>query len=93
MADENPTDRAQLDPPSPAEEDRKTERVALAFLLNEHPTRLTVSDLALELSGWREDDAVDRAVQELVSAGLLRREGEVIVPTRAALYFQRLEAS
>jgi hypothetical protein len=37
-------------------------------------------------------DAVERAIRELVGAGLLRCEGGYVVPTRAALYFHRLES-
>ena len=69
----------------------------MAVILIEHPSRLAISELSRALSGDPDEfagkDAVDRAVQELVGAGLLRREGEVVAPTRAALYFQRLEAS
>jgi hypothetical protein len=38
-------------------------------------------------------DAGWRAVAELVGAGLVHRDGNFIAPTRAALYFHRLEAS
>ncbi|MBW8060577.1 MAG: hypothetical protein FVQ78_09745 [Solirubrobacterales bacterium] len=95
MAEINPTDCAKRDPDIPAEADRKTERVVLAFLLEEHPSQLTIPELSLSLnartSSFSTNDAVERAVRELVGAGLLRCQGGYILPTRAALYFERLE--
>ena len=43
--------------------------------------------------GSESGDAVERAIRELVGAGLLRCDGGYVVPTRAALYFHRLESS
>ncbi|MET0305265.1 MAG: hypothetical protein ABW196_03435 [Solirubrobacterales bacterium] len=91
MANPNPTDCAER---YPAGEDAKAERVVLAFLLEEHPTPLTIPELSRALNadpGFDTDDAVERAVRELVGAGLLHCEGAFVVPTRAALYFARLE--
>ncbi len=91
----NPTDRGLPDPSTPVEADRKVEWAVLAFLLDEHPNRLTIAEASWALNkGAQEfdsEDAVERAVRELVGAGLLRCEGGFIVPTRAALYFWRLE--
>jgi hypothetical protein len=93
MAGTNPTGGGRVDPDSPAGEDRKAERAVLALVLYEHPNRLTLADVRLALDPDRPDatDAADRAVRELVVVGLLRRDGEFVVPTRAALYFERLE--
>ena len=69
------------------------ERAVLALLLDEHPTWLTIGELTLAFDcgeGFAVGDAVDRAVRELASAGLLRREGDVLAPTRPALYFDGL---
>lgn len=97
MADKNPTDRASFDPSSPAGEDRKTESAVLALLLDEHPIRLTMDELILVLHADpdREDpqDAGRRAVYELVGAGLVHFHDRFLAPTRAALYFERLEVS
>ena len=97
MADENPKGRASLDPSSPAGEDRRTESAVLALLLDEHPTRLTMDELILVLGADpdRGDprDAAPRAVGELVGAALVHRDGSFLTPTRAALYFHRLEVS
>jgi hypothetical protein len=93
MAKTNPTDCEHV-PAHPSAEDVKAERVALAFLLEEHPSLLTILELSRALNidpGFDTDDAVERAVRELVGAGLLHCEGAFIVPTRAALYFAQLE--
>jgi hypothetical protein len=95
MADENPTGRSLLDPSSPAREDRKAESAVLALLLDEHPTRLTMDELILVLHADPErgdpEDAGQRAVRELVGAGLIHRDGRFMAPSRAALYFAALE--
>jgi hypothetical protein len=99
MATENPMGHGRVDPDTPAGEDRKTERALLALLLDEHPTRLTLADVRLALRPTDPErefagtDAVERAVRELVAAGLLHREGQFVIPSRAALYFERLEAN
>lgn len=65
----------------------------LAFLLDQHPARLTVDELpfALDAKDFAGKDAIARAVRELTAVGLLRPEGELIEPSRAALHFERLE--
>jgi hypothetical protein len=87
----HPTDCAERDP---AAEDAKAERTVLALLLEEHPSQLTIPELSLALNAhpgdFESNDAVERAVRELVGAGLLRCEGGFIVPTRAALHDERL---
>jgi hypothetical protein len=97
MADTNPMDRAQRDPsaPAPADEDTKVELGVLAFLLDEHPARLTILEVSLALNAgpadFESEDAVERAIRELVGAGLLHCRDGFVAPTRAALYFWRLE--
>jgi hypothetical protein len=95
MADANPTDCAERDLPRPRAEDAKVERVVLAFLLEEHPSQLTIPELSPALNAdpsFDSDDAVERAVRELVGGGLLYCHGRFVLPTRAAVYFARLEA-
>lgn len=89
MSCHNPTDHDSV------AEDTKTERVVLAFLIEEHPTQLTIPELSLALNTdpgvFESGDAVERAVRELVGAGLLRCQGGYVLPTRAALYAERLQ--
>lgn len=94
MADANPTDCAERDLCRPGAEDAKVERVVLAFLLEQHPSQLTIPELSLALNadpGFDSADAIERAVRELVGAGLLRCCDGFILLTRPALYFARLE--
>lgn len=96
MADRNPTDRgaAGPDPHNAAARDARTENAVLTFLLDEHPTRLTLGELSLVLNADPRlddpDDAAERAVRELVGAGLIHQDGRFLAPSRAALYFERL---
>ena len=98
MADQNPTDRGtnSPDPDNAAARDARTENAVLTFLLDEHPTRLTLGELSLVLNADPRlndpDDAAKRAVRELVGAGLAHQDGRFLAPSRAALYFERLRA-
>ena len=96
MAKRNPTDHGQRDPFSPDPKDKKVERAVLAFLIFCYPERLTIPELSRVLSeenrDLEDDDAVERAVRELVGAGLLECRAEFVLPTRAALYFDALES-
>jgi len=75
-------------------DDEGVESAVLSQLLDLHPTRLTVEELNREFTagrqGFAERDAVERAVRDLVAAGLLHRGAEFIAPTRAALRFNEL---
>jgi hypothetical protein len=96
MSCHNPTDRGLPDPSSPVNDDRQVESAVLAFLIAEHPSQLTIPEVSLFLNRGSTDfgseDAVERAIRELVGAGLLRCQGGAVLPTRAALYFERLKA-
>jgi hypothetical protein len=75
--------------------DARTEAVLLQRVLDLHPTRMTaeelVRDLAGEDAGFGPRDGVERAIRELVGAGLLHRaEDGLVTPTRAALHFGEL---
>lgn len=95
MAEINPTDSAAscLDPFLAKE--TRNQGIVLSFLLDEHPAQLTIPEVARELyahpSDFDENDAVERAIRDLVGGGLLQCHGAFILPTRAALYFSRLE--
>jgi hypothetical protein len=69
------------------DEDDKTEVAVLAVVLSEHPALMTFEEVAGEVD---DADAADNAVHRLVRVGLLRREGGLVIATRAALRFSRL---
>lgn len=82
------------DPFSVSVEDATTEDAVLAFILAEHPAQFTVSELTRELSGGSDDfaksDAVECAIRDLAGSGLLHCHGRFVLPTRAALRFNRM---
>jgi hypothetical protein len=79
---------------SPAEEDAATEAVVLTQLLAIHPVHITFDELLREIGGEPEDfarrDAIERAVRDLAAAGLLHRNDNFVLPSRAALRFDEL---
>lgn len=95
MADENPTDSAACCLKSYAAQEAENQRVVLSFLLDEHPAQLTIPEVARALyahpGDFEQEDAVERAIRDLVSGGLLHCQGAFVLPTRAALYFSNLE--
>jgi hypothetical protein len=84
---------AEVDPSEPRA--IADQRRVLAFLLEEHPTELTIAEVAQALyaqpGGFESDDAVERAIRDLVGTGLLHCRGRFVLPTRAALHFADLE--
>jgi hypothetical protein len=81
-------------PISTEKEDAATESVVLQQVLALHPISLTMVELhralGAEEDGFVAVDAIERAVRELVAAGLLNDNGSWISPTRAALRFDEL---
>ncbi|HET8863368.1 MAG TPA: hypothetical protein VFM94_08975 [Solirubrobacterales bacterium] len=75
-------------------DDAAIEAAVLRQLLALHPVQLTPDEVVREIAGEPEEfalrDAVERAVRELCSAGLLHLSGEVVLPTRAALRLDEL---
>ena len=69
--------------------DAAAQRAVLSLVLHEHPALLAASEVEREIGPG---DAVERAMRDLTGVGLLRREGASILPTRAALHFDRLAA-
>jgi hypothetical protein len=77
------------DPESPVHEDDAIEFAVIAHLVHLHPTRLTIDEAVRELA----DDSiagsgttgVHDAIRSLVRVGLLRCDGEYVVPTRSTL--------
>jgi hypothetical protein len=77
-----------------AEEDAAVEAAVLRQLLAHHPTQIVFDELLREIAADSEDfaqrDAVERAVRDLASAGLLHRRDQFVIPSRAALRFDEL---
>jgi hypothetical protein len=79
----------------PVDPDDAVQSAVLTSLLAEHPAQLTKLDLYRErrdADDVEEQDAVDRAVEGLVAAGLVHRSGPFVVPSRAALKFEELSS-
>jgi hypothetical protein len=95
MATENPMGCAECGLPDFAAQEAKDQRVVLTFILEEHPAQLTIPEVAQALYAHPDDfegnDAIERAIRDLVGGGLLHCHGPFVLPTRAALYFSRLE--
>ena len=77
-----------------AREDRN-QAEALRHVLDIYPETMTLDELVCELTvaseEFSERDRVERAVGDLIAGGLLRRAGELIVPTRPAVNYHRID--
>jgi hypothetical protein len=69
--------------------DAATQRAVLSLVLHEHPALLAAEEVEREIGAG---DSTERAMRDLTGVGLLRREGASVLPTRAALHFDRLAA-
>lgn len=78
----------ERDPESAIEQERKDQADVLRVLIDEHPIRMTVDELILVMHADPErgdpTGVTKNAVLDLVSAGLLHRQEQFVVPTRAA---------
>jgi hypothetical protein len=79
------------------EEDDALERAVLGLVFEFHPDAFTKDELLREMTQggsteYSEVDAIERAVRDLVAAGLLHplADDEFVRPTRAALRFFEL---
>jgi|SoimicmetaTmtLAA_FD_contig_31_5646974_length_1908_multi_6_in_0_out_0_4 hypothetical protein len=94
MPCDHPTDCAERSPTLPSDQDAQAERAVLSFLLNEHPSQLTIPEVSRALNAVPDSfssfDAVERAIRDLDGAGLVHCRDGFALPTRAALYFARL---
>jgi hypothetical protein len=80
--------------PSRARRDRALEGAVLALVVERHPEPLTLGELIEELGEVTRPGgpaAVELAVAALLEAGLLRRGGNALVPTPAALRVAEIE--
>jgi hypothetical protein len=80
---------------APFEEDAVYEQAVLRHVLYWQPTILRMGDLLREVRpeiGVSDpDDAVERAVRELVKVNLLHRHGDCVLPTPTAVYVRGWE--
>lgn len=76
--------------------DESWQIAVLSHVLLLHPAFLSAEELRREMLADRQDfsqtDDHDRAVHGLIAVGLLRREGNSIVATRAAVHFYLLHS-
>jgi hypothetical protein len=92
----DPMDCRQSISPLPCSaEDARAQSAVLSVLLGEYPAQLTTSELSRQLVEDPDDfgqrDAVDRAVRDLAGIGLVHRQGSFVLPSRIALYCERLD--
>lgn len=77
-----------------ATQDIRDQGIVLIHVLHRHPTLLTIPDLVREITSGSEDfaegDAVERAVRDLNSVGLLHCPSGLAVPSPAALRFLKI---
>lgn len=73
---------------STAGEDAAMQSALLQHVLALHPAAVTLEELTRELGEARDD--IDRAVRDLVGAGLLNQSESLVLPSRAALRFDEL---
>jgi hypothetical protein len=74
--------------------DEAWQLAVLSLVLVLHPAHLSAEELRREMLADREDfahtDAHDRTVRDLIASGLLRRHGDSVIPTRAAVRYRAL---
>jgi hypothetical protein len=74
-------------------EDRKDERAVLSHVVETFPVTLRLSDLIRELApseDFADRDRIERAVQSLVSVGLLFKCDGAVLPTRQTAHAYEL---
>lgn len=71
------------------------EEAVLRHVLAEQPTILRLCDLIRELAEdpreFAHREGVREAVRDLIKVGLLHRQGEVVLPTPAAVYVRGMD--
>lgn len=79
---------------SAVDDDAYAEAAVLREVLQLYPKSLTLEELirykTAASTEFEEVDRVRRAVRELIGVGLLHQVGALVLPTRAAVYFQEL---
>jgi hypothetical protein len=77
-----------------AEQDDRDQSAVLMQVLFIHPEAITLAELVREVTSASPDpaerDGIERAVRDLTGVGLLRLDGALVTPTRAAVKFHEL---
>ena len=83
--------------PSTESLDIHAQGVVLTHITSNYPSQFRMTDLIRELTrdpdNFEERDAIERAVRDLISHGLLFRNEALVLPTRCALHFYWLNLS
>lgn len=94
MADQDSMERGRGGSRSNATQDLHDQSAALIHVLAIHPSQARLPEIVRELTDDAGDfsrrDGIERAVLDLLGAGLLFRNGELVLPTRAALRFDEI---
>lgn len=94
MADQDSMDRGAPSLRSNHAQDLHDQGVVLIHVLTIYPTQLRLLELVRELMAGSKDfserDRIERAVRDLMGAGLLFRCEGLVLPTRAALRFNQI---
>jgi hypothetical protein len=75
------------------DQDRLLEQGVLTMILSLHPEHLTTAELVLKVAGDQEplgEESIRQAIRDLKGSGLLRRVGDVVQPTHAAIRMDEL---
>jgi hypothetical protein len=95
QTDRIPGDQPDDERQTTDDEDWKWQGRLLGVVFHEYPHQLTELELERELVGdnpsFAEKDAVARALDVVIKAGLLHRCESMIVVSKPALFFSRLE--
>jgi hypothetical protein len=93
-------DRISGDPPDDerstnADEDFKWQGAVLGYLLSQYPHQLTEREIIRAMAGERptydQKDAIERAIEEIVRAGIARRCESLVLLTHTARRIFELE--
>jgi hypothetical protein len=82
-------------PQSAVVEDERVEEAVLSHLLGLYPAQLTISELVREMTVaspiFVVVDQVERSIRELIRAGLVHRNGDFLLASRAAVRSEEIK--
>jgi hypothetical protein len=90
MQDKPPSHGEDPDKDRVSDEEAMVARAVLSLVISLYPNRVSIIELARQLSKGPEDSTVERAIRDLVNAGLLRSDGHNVIATQIALALDRL---